>query len=133
MQKELRNEGVGNQEVAEIAVQPTNRGTTVVNLLLEGHLKYSFCKKLLLYKWDSEQKSMLPKILIFWIKGGFICTFSLSISLSITLWTSKFTSSSRRNWTGTSTVNSNGSWNDKQSWHFSTAKEISAKAAFFLT
>ena len=24
MQKELRNEGVGNQEVAEIAVQPTN-------------------------------------------------------------------------------------------------------------
>ena len=38
MQKELRNEGVGNQEVAEIAVQPTNRGTTVVNLLLEGYL-----------------------------------------------------------------------------------------------
>ena len=38
MQKELRNEGVGNQEVAEIAVQPTNRTTTVVNLLLEGYL-----------------------------------------------------------------------------------------------
>ena len=131
MQKELRNEGVGNQEVAEIAVQPTNRGTTVVNLLLEGHLKYSFCKKLLLYKWDSEQKSMLPKILIFWIKRGFICTFSLSTSLSITLWTSKFTSSSRCNWTGISTVNSNGSWNDKHSCHFSTAKEISAKSAFF--
>ena len=62
---------------------------------------------------------------------GFICTFSLSISLSITLRTSKFTSSSRFNWTGISTVNSNGSWNDKHSCHFSTAKEISAKAAFF--
>ena len=30
-----------------------------------------------------------------------------------------------------STVNSNGSWNDKNSSQFSTAKEISAKAEFF--
>ena len=66
-----------------------------------------------------------------YIMGGFICTFSLSISLSITLWTSKFTSSSRCNWTGISTVNSNGSWNDKHSCHFSTAKEIRVKATFF--
>ena len=46
--------------------------------------------------------------------GGFICTFSLSISLSITLWTSKFTSSSRCNWIGISTGNSNGT--DKRSF-----------------
>ena len=65
------------------------------------------------------------------LEGGFICNFSLLICLSITLQTSKFTSSSRCNWTGISTVKSNGSWNDKHSCHFSTAKEISAKAAFF--
>ena len=50
---------------------------------------------------------------------------------SFTFWTSQFTSSSRCNWTGISTGNSNGSWNDKHSSHFSTAKEISVKATFF--
>ena len=34
-------------------------------------------------------------------------------------------------WTGIWTGNSNGSWTDKQSSHFSTAKEISVKATFF--
>ena len=63
--------------------------------------------------------------------GGFICTLSLSISLSTTLRTSKFTSSSRCNWTGISSVNSNGSWNDKHSCHISTAKEIIVKDTFF--
>ena len=44
---------------------------------------------------------------------------------------SQFGSSSRTNWTGIWTGNSNGSWTDKQSSHFSAVKEISVKATFF--
>ena len=54
----------------------------------------------------------------------FIYILDSSNSSSITFWTSMFGSSSRCNWTGTWTSNSNGSWTDKQSSHFSTAKEI---------
>ena len=49
--------------------------------------------------------------------------------LKFTFWTSKFSSSYRSNWTGIWTGNSNGSWTDKQSPHFST--EIRIKATFF--
>ena len=52
-------------------------------------------------------------------------------SSSITFWTSQFGSNSRSNWTSIWTGNSNGSWTDKQSFHFSTAKEMSVKATFF--
>ena len=41
-------------------------------------------------------------------------------SSSFTFWSSKFASSSRRNWTGIWTCDSNGSWTDKHSSHFST-------------
>ena len=41
----------------------------------------------------------------------------------------KLKSSSRSNWTGIWTGNSNGSWTDKESSHFSIVKEMSVKAA----
>ena len=44
---------------------------------------------------------------------------------------SQLGSSSRSNWTGLWTGNSNGSWTDKQPSHFSTVKEMSVKATFF--
>ena len=65
--------------------------------------------------------------------GCFIYILDSSNSSSITFWTSQFGSSSRSNWTGIWTGNSNGSWTDKQSSHFSTAKEIRVKAKFFFT
>ena len=46
---------------------------------------------------------------------------------SFTFWSSKLASSSRSNWTG----NSNDSWTDKHTSHFSTAKEMNVKATFF--
>ena len=62
-----------------------------------------------------------------------------SNSSSFTFWPSHFSSCARSNWTGiwTSiwtgiwTGNSDGTWTDKQSSHFSTAKEIRVKATFF--
>ena len=51
-------------------------------------------------------------------QGHFIYILDSSNSSSITFWTSKFSCSSRSNWIG----NSNASWTDKQSSHFSTAK-----------
>ena len=54
-----------------------------------------------------------------------------SNSSSFTFWYSLFASSCRSNWTGIWTSNSNGTWTDKQSCHFSTAKEIRVKATFF--
>ena len=47
--------------------------------------------------------------------------------------TSQFTSSSRSNWTSIWTGNSNCTWTDKQSSHFSTAKEIRVKTSFFFS
>ena len=61
----------------------------------------------------------------------FIYILDSSNSSSLTFWTSQFTYSSRCNWTGISTGNSNDSWTDKHSSHFSTAKEMSVKATFF--
>ena len=49
----------------------------------------------------------------------FIYILDSSNSSSITFWTSKFSSSSRNNWIGIWTGNLNGSWTDKQSYHFS--------------
>ena len=60
-------------------------------------------------------------------RGCLIYILDSSNSSSITFWTSQLGFSSRSNWTG----NSNGSWTDKQSSHFSTAKEMSVKATFF--
>ena len=54
-----------------------------------------------------------------------------SNSSSVTFWTIQFLYSSRWNWTSISTGNSNGSWTEKHSPHFSTAKEMSEKASFF--
>ena len=65
------------------------------------------------------------------LKGCFIYILDSSNSSSIISWTIKFGSSSRSNQTGIWTGNSNGSWTDKQSSHFSTAKEMSVKATFF--
>ena len=64
-------------------------------------------------------------------KVRFIYILDSSNASSFTFWTSQFTSSCRCNWTGTSPVNWNGSWTDKHSSHFSTAKEMSVKATFF--
>ena len=61
----------------------------------------------------------------------FIYILDSSNSSSFTFWTNQFTYSSRCNGTSISTGNSNGSWNDKHSSHFSTAKEISVKVTFF--
>ena len=58
------------------------------------------------------------------IKGCFIYSLDSSNSSSLTFWSSQFPSSSRSNWTGIWTGNSNGTWTDKQSSHVSTAKEI---------
>ena len=66
------------------------------------------------------------------IMGCFIYILDSSNSSTITFWTNKLSSSSRSNWTGIWTSNSNDSWTDKQSSHFSTAKEMSVKATFFL-
>ena len=80
---------------------------------------------------DWTRNLQAPQTRLKSIKGCFIYILDSSNSSSFTFWSSQFTSSSRSNWTGNPTVNSNGSWNDKHSCHFSTAKEISAKAAFF--
>jgi hypothetical protein len=64
-------------------------------------------------------------------KGRFIYILDRSNSSSITFWTCQFGSRSRSNWTSIWTGNSNGSWTDKQSSHFSTVKEIRVKATFF--
>ena len=61
----------------------------------------------------------------------FIYILDSSNSSSFTFWYSQLASSSRSNWTGIWTGNSNGTWTDKQSSHFSTAKEIIVKATFF--
>ena len=63
--------------------------------------------------------------------GRFIYILDSSNSSSFTFGSSKLASSSRSNWTGIWTGNSNGSWTDKHSSHFSTAKEMSVKATFF--
>ena len=59
--------------------------------------------------------------------GCFIYIVDSSNSSSITFWTSQFGSSSRSNWIG----NSNDSWTDKQSSHFSTTKDMSEKLSSF--
>ena len=53
--------------------------------------------------------------------GCFIYNLDSSNSSSIKFWSSQFGSSSKSNWTRYS----NGSWTDKQSSHFSAAKEMS--------
>ena len=64
--------------------------------------------------------------------GRFIYVLDSLNSSSFTFLSSKLASSSRSNWTGIWTGNSNGSWTDKHSSHFSTAKEISLKATFWI-
>ena len=68
------------------------------------------------------------------IRDCFIYILDSSNSSSITFRTNQFSSSSRSNWTvswtGSWTGSSTGSWTDKQSSHFSTAKEMSVKAIF---
>ena len=62
---------------------------------------------------------------------GFIYILDSSNSSSFTLWFSKFSSSSRCHGKGISNGKWNGSWTDKHSSHFSTAKDMSVKATFF--
>ena len=80
---------------------------------------------------QNEYKLKKPYVicLSFYIQnmGCFIYILDISISTSFKFWSSQFASSSRSNWTG----NSNGTWTDKQSSHFGTAKEIRVKATFF--
>ena len=59
---------------------------------------------------------------ILYIKVCFIYILDISKSSSFPFWTCQFTSTSRCNWIGISTSNSNGSWNDKYSSHFSKQK-----------
>ena len=61
-----------------------------------------------------------------YIKGCFIYILDSSNSSSFKFWSSQFATSSRSNWTG----NSNGTWTDKQTSHFSK-KKISVKAKLF--
>ena len=63
--------------------------------------------------------------------GCFIYILDSSNSSLFSFWSSQLASCSRSNWTGVWNGNSNGTWTDKQSSHFSTAKEISVKATFF--
>ena len=58
----------------------------------------------------------------------FIYILDSSNSSSIIFWTSKFSSSSESNRTSIWTGNSNGSWTDKQSSHFSTSKKDEFKS-----
>ena len=60
--------------------------------------------------------------------GHIIYILDSSSSSWITFWTSKFSSSCRSSWTVIWNGNLNGSWTDKLSYHFSTAKEMSVKA-----
>ena len=72
--------------------------------------------KLCTYTYVSLIKISHPKI-IAWTKvlmGCFIYILDSSNSSSITLWTSQFGSSSKSNWSGIWTGNSNASWTDKQ-------------------
>ena len=62
----------------------------------------------------------------------FIYILDSSNSSSIIFWTSKFGSSTRSNWTVIWTGNLNGSWTDKQSSYFSTAKEIPKCKSYIL-
>ena len=65
------------------------------------------------------------------ILGCFVYILDSSNSSSFTFWSNQFAFSSRSNWTGIWTCNSIFTWTDKQSSHFSTAKEIRVKATFF--
>ena len=58
------------------------------------------------------------------ILGRFIYILDSSNSSLFTFWSSQLASNSRSNWTGTWTGNSNGTWTDKKSSHFSTAIDI---------
>ena len=58
----------------------------------------------------------------------FIYILDSSNSSSFTFWSSQFATSSRSNWNSIWIGNSNGTWTDQQTSHFSTAKEISVKA-----
>ena len=65
------------------------------------------------------------------LKGRFIYTLDSSNSSSFTFLSSKLAYGSRSNLTGIWTSDSNGSWTDKHSSDFSTAKEMSITATFF--
>jgi hypothetical protein len=82
------------------------------------------------YSCKPEKTRMTVPRFIFWLYlllGSFIYILDSSNSSSFTFWTSQLAFSSRSSWT----CNSNASWTDKHSSHFSTAKEISVKATFF--
>ena len=77
---------------------------------------------------DSDGESWILSQLETMIR--FIYILDSSNSSSITFWSSQFSSSSRCNWTGIWTGNSNGSWTDKQLSHFNIVKEIFVKTTF---
>ena len=82
------------------------------------------CTSCLIQQWDKFMLTIIECLRIIYLHSS-------SNSSSFTFWSSQFPSSSRSNWTGIWTGNSNGIWTDKQSSHFSTAKEMSVKATFF--
>ena len=82
-------------------------------------------------EFQSEKCMDSPIVLFYIAKSCFIYILDSSNSSSFTFLTSKLASSFRSNWISMWTGNSNGSWADKHSCHFSTAKEISVKATFF--
>ena len=61
----------------------------------------------------------------------FIYILDSSNSTSFSFWSSRFAFSFRSNWNGVSNRWSNGSWTNKHSYHFSTAKEIRVNCTFF--
>ena len=72
-------------------------------------------------KWEKmsippilDEKSLIETLVCF------IYILNSSNSSSFIFWTCQFASSSRCNWTGISTANSNGTWTDKESSNFST-------------
>ena len=88
------------------------------NIIKKGFHQKTLILKFYHISWNIEW------LLILITLACFIYILDSSNSSSFSFWSSQLASCSRSNWTGVWNGNSNGTWTDKQSSHFSTAKEI---------
>ena len=117
-----------NWSKGESTISIVEEDTTFQNCQTEKLEEITECQIFRCCRWIVREESLQQFL---HTMGCFIYILDSSNSSSITFWTSQFGSSSRSNWIGIWTGNSNGIRTDKQSSHFSTVKEMSVKATFF--
>ena len=116
-----------NWSKGESTISIVEEDTTFQNCQTEKLEEITECQIFRCCRWIGREESLQQFL---HTMGCFIYILDSSNSSSITFWTNQFGSSSRSNWIGIWTGNSNGIWTDKQSSHFSTAKEMSVKATW---